>query len=713
MVASVEELSERLLRLYDDRADIPFASVLALNPAVSSDDSALADLIDADARRRLDRQLPITLDRYLMAVPALALMPVSLDAAIEFSLRAGYRTERGTVDSRAAEMIGRYPQFADAIRAAAALSEALLATSKIGSSAEKLDISLPCELGPPLVNGRPRYELREQLGYGAFGTVYLAADRLLSDSGRPAWVAIKLLHHRDAARYHHERLIQEATRARRINHAAVVRMLDRGEFEGRDYIVSEYVEGLSLNKWVQQNSARMTDSEAARLVARIARGVQAAHTVGVVHCDIKPDNVLAATNHEVKLADFGLAVRIEDQAEPPHRAPDRPAGSLAFMSPEQFRLDDGAFAVPADVYGLGGLLFFLLTERAPNGHAHREIAETLPTRTEPPEMTRAGKPIDEDLAAICRRALAPIAADRYGSAEAFATDLETWLRSEPLAWRNPGTFRRLSLLARRQPLAIALVVLAALGLAAMGAGAMALSDRAERRLTKERYAANQKFEKEVHDWHERVISLTRGMSQAMVSAGNKSFQSNWLPSLTVAESVMGPQLLDASPEWRDVWAERIKNVQSYVNQREAAGEANTFELALWRHALAFWLLQEHRHAEAIPIIDGLLAQWPDRLDPSDPWLTQLSFLRAVATIQRFIAESEPLSTPPSTELSTAVAILAGESAFFTEHRRADSLHRLVLRTLRDAYSPSLLRDEEKLRAAEKRVTDVLGDPFER
>lgn len=419
------------------------------------DDRQLADLIEADASIRLSGGLAVELERYLAAIPDLPSRSLPLDTAIDYALRwlAPGGTRTITVEA-AEELIGRYPALADSIREAVVLGQALESAAEQPAPAAGAGApELPRGFGPRMPSRRPRYLLKKELGRGSHGAVFLAVDRHLSETNRPAWVALKILggEPTPAARQH---LIDEACKARRIDHPNVVRVLDWGTAEtGEVYVVFEYVDGVSLHDWLIERGGKAPPREAARLVADIARAVQAAHSAGVVHCDLKPANVLVTRDGAPKVTDFGVAAR--EQEHPEGSAwPDPKAriGNLAFIAPEQYRLEEGSLAPPADIYALGGVLYYLLTGSLPNGDSAEEIARTHDAaygRTAAPSPRHARRDVDRDLDQICRRALAPHKSGRYATADAMAGDLDLWLASRPIAWTRPGIGRRLRLLARR------------------------------------------------------------------------------------------------------------------------------------------------------------------------------------------------------------------------------------------------------------------------
>lgn len=468
-----------------------------LRRRAADDDDALSAFIEDDARNRLAAGQPVDLATYLRSIPGLEARPVPLDTAIEYCLRSAGSAADGRPSGEAVEsLVRRYPALEGPIREAAMLADAL-ADSVDAASLASLPADappLPRGFGPPLPSGRPRYVLKELLGRGSHGTVYRAIDRQLSEANRPAMVAIKVLvDEADAAA--RRRLVEEATKARRVDHPNVVRVLDRGQTRhGEDFLVFEYVGGESLDNLLESRPGPLPPAEAARLVSRIARGVQAAHAAGLVHCDLKPGNIIVMPDGTPKVTDFGVAVRqdapgVADHlpdhagpgvaaddavtvlAPPPAGAPASPRGTgrrignLAFISPEQYRCEPGALSPASDIYALGGILFYLLTRVLPNGATAEAVAAThaaIGGRQEAPSARRAaGSPrrrarrIDADLDAICARALAPVPHRRYGSAEALANDLDAWMRCEPLPWTRPGPWRRARLLVRRQPVAVA------------------------------------------------------------------------------------------------------------------------------------------------------------------------------------------------------------------------------------------------------------------
>ena len=431
-----------------------------LSPAPQQD-AELADLIEQDGLVRLDRGLPCALDRYSAAVPDLIAKPVALDAAIDVSLRSIALTD-GCISpqQRHVECLMRsYPELSGPIRLAAILNNQLVSTTGSGSTGRnRRKRTFPQRIGPPLESGNARYELLRPLGRGSSGTVCEAIDHLLSDSGHAAKVAVKLIPVDPATA---QRQTAEATKARRIEHPGVVRVLDRGLTEdGELFLVYELVPGGDLQAWFDERGKATTPRRGAELVAAIASGVQAAHSAGLVHCDLKPSNILMTADGVPRVCDFGVsAITDPFPGMTDELAGGVPVGNLAFAAPEQVRRS-AMFASPlVDVYALGGLLYYLLSGALPNGSTPEEVTRThspVEGRRVPPSVRSVAPSVDERLDRICARAMHPRAEERYQTAGELSSDLLAWLEKRPIAWMRESPARRTRLWVRRSPIAATL-----------------------------------------------------------------------------------------------------------------------------------------------------------------------------------------------------------------------------------------------------------------
>jgi hypothetical protein len=293
----------------------------------------------------------------------------------------------------------------------------------------------PCELRP--------FTLERELGAGAHGKVYLARRPPLD-----GYVALKLLRPGPGMSEFVEQVRREAGRARRIPSPHVVPVFDAGRIEGGPFYVEmavcadpddESPGSIRLGRSLRDAQPGVAPEEAARLVEDLARAVHAAHRTGVVHGDVKPENVLLTPEtRRVMLADFGIATSLAASAA--GAAPgSTPIGTLAYMAPEQYR-DRLPPSESSDVYTLGGTLYFLLGGAPP--HAGRERGTDGP----PPRLAAHVPP---RLREIAMRALAPRPEDRPGSAEALADELRRYRALEP-TWHERRSARRRALLFGRR-----------------------------------------------------------------------------------------------------------------------------------------------------------------------------------------------------------------------------------------------------------------------
>lgn len=673
----------------------------------AADDEALAELIELDGRMRIARGLPVSLQRYLDCLPDLESRPVALDTAIDVTLRSISGTSRLEPDA-VESLAEQFPALAGPIREAAVLSEALWSTTGLRARfMPKSRRQTPCEFGPRIASGQARYELRRLLGAGAGGEVYLTVDRQLSEEGHPAYVAIKLLNASNSDPWARRRLIDEATKARRVTHANVARVLDRGVSEDdEDFIVYELVSGGDLAAWHTMHPMEQSLRARVALASRIARGVQAAHSAGLVHCDLKPGNILVSSADEPKVTDFGIAVRAgQPRMDTPDYGGDHPIGNMAFISPEQFRAEDGCLSIPSDIYALGGVLFYLITGELPNGRTVDEVRrnhDPRQGRREAPSPAAANRAIDHDLDAVCRRAMAVSPEARYSSAGALADDLDTWLRREPIAWLQPSGSRRARLWARRRPGLAAALALAAL--CAIGGGLIAVRGWA---------VAAQRLELALAEKAKVVAARTKlqeGLTGAMAAKVNK-LDHNLLPMLMAFEWMGGDVVLGNPFERPQEWLDRYKIVSALLAEEAAAGRGDEFESLFWKTVLAYWYTNDGKHAEAEPLMDEAMTGWRARLAPDDLWLKQLETVRDAAAAKRLVQAARGpsgLSADSRTELEDVAKRLAAGNELFQARHFGSPVHRTVVVALVEVNEPKVLaRAEERARYAEllKKIDD--------
>ncbi|MHC4947924.1 MAG: serine/threonine-protein kinase [Planctomycetota bacterium] len=718
MIGEEPSLHLELQQLYgpdDDRPDPPDPGFDELMSRVrAEDDAALAELIEADGRLRIRLRRDVGLDRYLRAVPDLGDRPDALDAAIDMVLRWMTRTGRPSPES-VEHLVRTYPALETPIRDAAALGNALCSTTRVRTRmvSERRGRPIPSDFGPVLPDDRVRYGLQKLLGEGAFGEVYLAGNRQLSEADHRAMVAIKVLTASDTGAWNRQRLVDEATKARRIDHPNVVRVLDRGvSGEDEDFIVYEYVDGGDLARWMRRRRPLGVD-EAVRVAARIARGVHAAHMAGLVHCDLKPANIMVTREGEPKVADFGVAIRTAEQAE--SREGDQPLGNLAFISPEQYRMEPGALTVPSDLYALGGILYWLLTNHLPNGTSVEAIArahDPVEGRHAPPSARERRREVDADLDAVCRRAMAIRPERRYASAAAFADDLEAWARREPIPWTRPSAARRLRLWTRRKPAlagAVALIVVLVVGGLAVLQRMSAVA--AERRLELAVTAARLEVEEQER---EEFIGNLRLFRRNLDEARAERLPTELLPQIWLMEWLFGPTVLSKGDHSTELWPQRIDLVRDLVTRHRAVGRGDDLQTLLWQSALGFWLVCNGEGAEAIEVLTDVDSRWQRLLPEDDPWRYDVRTMRLCATVVTLVAPPTP-DTPDAPgrpgDLRAIGDRLDEAAAALAAREPASPLHQLVLRTLDRLYGPELLDDESRRAPVQRQLTAITEDAF--
>ncbi|MBA3651362.1 MAG: protein kinase, partial [Chthoniobacterales bacterium] len=300
------------------------------------------------------------------------------------------------------------------------------------------------------------YELLEEIGRGGQGVVFRARQKSPNRI-----VALKVIALGQwATKAHLRRFRREAEAAACLDHPGIVPIYEVGERDGSCYFSMKLIEGGQLDEVVSQ--APLSIRQAAQLIAQIARTVHHAHGFGIIHRDIKPGNVLLDTQGLPHLTDFGLARLVEADSTVTRTL--EVMGTPSYMAPEQATGNNAEVGRATDVYGLGAVLYQLLTGHPPfaGGTTYETIKLLLETEPRPPRLWN--RKIDRDLSTICLKCLEKDPARRYSSALALAEDLEHWLKHEPIAARRTGFVTRSTKWMRRNPtsalLAAALVALA-------------------------------------------------------------------------------------------------------------------------------------------------------------------------------------------------------------------------------------------------------------
>src|SRR6059058_232273 len=301
------------------------------------------------------------------------------------------------------------------------------------------------------------YELLEEVGRGGQGVVFRARQKSLNRT-----VALKVISLGQwASKAHLQRFRREAEAAASLDHPGIVPIYEVGEGDGSCFFSMKFVEGGQLDEVVRREP--MAPRRAAGLIAKVARTVHYAHEHHVLHRDIKPGNILLDAKGEPHLTDFGLARLVETESTVTRTM--EVLGTPSYMAPEQAVGNNSAVSSVTDVYGLGAVLYQLLTGHPPfaGGTTFETVRLVLDTNPRKPRLWNSK--LDRDLETICLKCLEKDPKRRYASAVALADDLERWLKHEPIRARRTGLITRGRKWVRRNPtsalLAASLIALAA------------------------------------------------------------------------------------------------------------------------------------------------------------------------------------------------------------------------------------------------------------
>jgi serine/threonine protein kinase/tetratricopeptide (TPR) repeat protein len=304
------------------------------------------------------------------------------------------------------------------------------------------------------------YKLLEEIGRGGQGVVYRAHQKSLNRT-----VALKVIGLGYwATEAHLKRFRREAEAAASLEHSGIVPIYEVGEREGSCYFSMKFVEGGQLDEVIKR--APMSIRQAAELIAKVARTVHYAHEHGILHRDIKPGNILLDAKGEPLLTDFGLARLVEAESTVTHTMD--VLGTPSYMAPEQASGHNEQLTSATDVYGLGAVLYQLLTGHPPfaGGTTYETIKLLLDTEPRPPRLFNPKT--DRDLSTICLKCLEKDPKRRYSSGLALAEDLEHWLKHEPIQARRTGLISRGKKWLQRNPTIAAVTVLSLALAAALG-----------------------------------------------------------------------------------------------------------------------------------------------------------------------------------------------------------------------------------------------------
>lgn len=401
------------------------------------------------------------------------------------------------------------------------------------------------------------YDLLDEIARGGMGVVYRARQRKL---GRI--VAVKMILAGSlAGKEFVQRFRTEASTAAILQHPNIVAIHDVGVHEGRHFFSMDYVDGPNLAQLVGQQP--LSPDQAARYVQVIAEAIHYAHERGILHRDLKPSNVLIDSNNEPHITDFGLAKRLD--VESSLTLTGHVLGSPNFMPPEQAGARRGKVGRQCDVYALGGILYYLLTARAPFQADSLEHLITQVLNTEPVSLRLLNPSTPRDLETIALKCLEKEPSRRYQTAQELADELGRVLRREPIHSRPVNVPEKLWRWGRRKPALASLIVLLHVVGAAGLTGIVWQWRRAERQTLATQhhlYVANMNLVQ--HRWEQNHVSSVRALLEETATAPERGFE--WYywqrqmhlelkalrghtgPLLTVAFSLDGQRIVTGSAD---------------------------------------------------------------------------------------------------------------------------------------------------------------------
>ncbi|MGE0431878.1 MAG: serine/threonine-protein kinase [Planctomycetota bacterium] len=275
------------------------------------------------------------------------------------------------------------------------------------------------------------YQIETLVGKGGLGAVFRARHLILDQV-----FALKMLLPEVSAKENlRQRFFREARKAAQVRHPNVVGVVNAGKHEDYIYLVMEYVDGITLQDRLKI-SGKLSPDETATIIEQTLEGLQAAHDAGIIHRDIKPDNVMITQKGEVKIADFGLARDVDKRMDGITVA-GQVMGTPPYMSPEQW--DGKELGAETDMYSLGVMMFQLLTGKLPfTGPSPLAIAKKVLT-SPTPSVREFSPEVDDALAGIVKRMMAREMRERTPDAATALQEIRAWMSNELDGAKSSGT----------------------------------------------------------------------------------------------------------------------------------------------------------------------------------------------------------------------------------------------------------------------------------
>ncbi len=375
-----------------------------------------------------------------------------LEAVIADYIRA---CETGLAPDRR-EILERHPELADELRQFFGQRDRM---NQMVEPMRGFGEAVALAVGPgQKLNYVGNYELLEEIARGGMGVVYKARQTTL---GRIVAVKMivsgRLATDDDVRRFH-----VEAEAAAGLQHPNIVSIHEVGQHEGFHYFSMDYVEGRDLSAILRENL--LPAKQAATYVRQMAEAIHYAHQQGTLHRDLKPSNILIDSHDQVRITDFGLAMRVEGNSDLTRTG--QIVGTPSYMPPEQAQGQRSLIGPGSDVYSLGAVLYECLTGRAPfrADSVMKTIEQVIHVEAASPRLLNPG--IARDLETICLKCLQKEPHRRYGTAQLLADDLQRFLQGQPILARPLGSVEKIWRKCRQNPMVTALIATVAVCLIA-------------------------------------------------------------------------------------------------------------------------------------------------------------------------------------------------------------------------------------------------------